>query len=60
LKIKIKTTISILMVDRNTTLQNKDDIEDSNSTSTVKFIILDLLEFMQQLIIAFKYTIIGH
>jgi hypothetical protein len=48
------------MVDRNTTLQNKDDIEDSNSTSTVKFIILELLEFMQQLIIAFKYTIIGH
>ena len=40
LKIKIKTTISILMVDRNTTLQNKDDIKDSNSTSTVKFIIL--------------------
>ena len=48
------------MVDRNTTLQNKDDIKDSNSTSTVKFIILELLEFMQQLIIAFKYKIIGH
>jgi hypothetical protein len=56
----MKTTISILMVDRNTTLQNKDDIKDSNSTSTVKFIIRELLEFLQQLIIAFKYTIIGH
>ena len=30
------------MVDRNTTLQNKDNIKDSNSTSTVKFIILEL------------------
>ena len=48
------------MVDRNTTLQNKDDIKDSNSTSTVKSIIRELLEFLQQLIIAFKYTIIGH
>ena len=47
-------------VDRNTTLQNKDDIKDSHGTSTVKFIIRELLEFLQQLIIAFKYTIIRY
>ena len=60
MKRKIKTTISILLVDRYTTLKNKDDINDSDSTSTVKSIISELLEFLQQLIIAFKYTIIGH
>jgi len=54
LKRKIKTTISILLVDRNTTLKNKDDIKDSDSTSTVKSIINELLEFLQQLIIAIQ------
>ena len=49
----MKTTISILMVDRNTTLQNKDDIKDSNSTSTVKFIIRELLEFQTAILIMY-------
>ena len=48
------------MIDRNTTLQNKDDIKDSNSTSTVNLLFSNFLEFLQQLIIAFKYTIIRH
>ena len=61
------------MVDRNTTLQNKDDIKESNSISMVKSIIHELLEYSKQqlnnrikfiifaqLIIAFKYIIIGH
>ena len=36
------------MVDRNTTLQNKDDIKDSNSISMVKSIIQELLEYSKQ------------